>query len=290
MPARTAAGLHVVDRVRRRDDRHELVGDERQRALVDGAGVGSDRTKVVGAALRRKERPRDLVGGHETRLGARFDGHVGQREAFVHGQRLDGRAAELERLVGGAVGAQAADDRKDEVFGGDAVGKAPADLDAKRLGHAQPGLPGRHADGDVGRAHAGGEGAQGAGRAGVRVGADHQVARLGVGLGHALVADAHLDVGERRSALFAEAAHELVCVGELDARRRRRVVDEEHRGGHLDVHPAQVAKLLDGQRSGAVLGDGQVDEGDHDLPGSDRLDTGVGGDDLLGDGGRHGHA
>ena len=66
-------------------------------------------------------------------------------------------------------------------------------------------LPRGHADGDVGAAHAGGERAQGAGRAGVRVGADHEVAGLGVALGDALVADAHLDVAQRRAGLGAEA-------------------------------------------------------------------------------------
>ncbi len=60
--------------------------------------------------------------------------------------------------------------------------------------------------------------------------------------------------------------------------------------GTLTLHPPEVAQLLDGERSGAVLGDGQVDQSDHDLPGRHRLDTRVGGDDLFGDGRRRGHA
>ena len=72
-----------------------------------------------------------------------------------------------------------------------------------------------------------------AGRARMRVGADDQVARLGVALGHALMADAHLDVAQRRAGLGAEGADRRLRVGKLAARRRRRVVDEEHAVGAL---------------------------------------------------------
>ena len=206
----------------------------------------------------------------------------------MHGQRLYGRPAELERLVGGSVGAQPADDREDEVLGHDSVGEPPADLYAKGLGHAQPRLPGGHADGDVGRAHAGGEGSERACHAGVRVGPDHHVARLGEAFGDALVADTHLDVGERRAGLVAEAPDGLVSVGELGARRGRGVIDEEHGPRHLELQAAEVAELLDGERPGAVLGQGKVDQRDHDLTGGHRVDAGVSGDDLFGERGGHG--
>ena len=204
--AELARRMDVVDGVRRRDHRHELVDEDELGALVGRVVVGRQRAPVGLAALGGEERLRRLVGGDEAGLGARLDRHVGERQARVHRQRLDRRAAELERLVGGAVGAEPADEREDDVLGLDAGRQRAADLDAERLGHAQPGLAGRHADRHVGRAHAGGEGAQRAGRARVGVGADDDVAGLGEALGDALVADALVDVGQRRAALGAELA------------------------------------------------------------------------------------
>ena len=159
---------------------------------------------------------------------------------------------------------------------------SPLDLDAERLGHAQPGLAAGHAHGDVGAAHAGGERAQGAGHAGVRVGADDEVAGPGVALGDALVADAHLDVAERRAGRRAEGPDRLLRVGQLAARRRRRVVDEEHALRRLDARRAELLDLLDGERAGAVLGDGHVDVADDDLAGHDGVEPGVRGEQLLG--------
>ena len=65
------------------------------------------------------------------------------------------------------------------------------------------------------------------------------------------------------------------------------MVDEEDSRGYLDVHAAEVAQLLDGERAGAVLGDGHVDQGDHDLAGRHGVEPGVRGDELFGEGGRH---
>jgi hypothetical protein len=158
------------------------------------------------------------------------------------------------------------------------------DLDAERLRYAQPGAAAGHADGHVRRAHAGAEGAQRTGGAGVGVCPDDHVAGPRVALGHPLVADAHLDVRERGAALFAELADGDLRVGKLGPRRRRGVVDEEDRARHAELAATELADLLDGQRAGAVLGDRQVHGGHHDLPGPYAV-GGVGyvsGDDLLG--------
>ena len=127
---------------------------------------------------------------------------------------------------------------------------------------------------------------EGAGHAGVRVGADDEVAGLGEALGDALVTHAHLDVAERGAGRRAEGPDRLLRVGQLAARRRRRVVDEEHTGRRLDGGHAELLDLLDGEGARAVLGDGHVDVADDDLPGHDHVETGVRGEELLGQGER----
>ena len=92
-------------------------------------------------------------------------------------------------------------------------------LDRDGLRHLDPRLTQHHRRGDVGAAQADGERAQAAVRAGVRVGAEHDLARLhevAVELG---VQDGLVGVVEvLDAALFGEVAREL---GQLAARARR---------------------------------------------------------------------
>ena len=273
----------VVDGVRPGHHRDDGAGIQLDDALVGGAGVGGERPPGLLAALAGEKLAGRGVARHEARLGAGLDGHVAEREAAGHGQGVDARPPELERLVRGAVGAEVADEREHQVLGLDAVAQLAGDLDAEGLGDAQPGLAAGHADGDVGAAHAGREGAEGAGHAGVRIGADDEVAGPGVALGDPLVTDAHLDVAERGARGRAEGPDRLLRVGQLAARRRGGVVDEEDAGRRLDGGGAELLELLDGERPGAVLGDGHVDGGHDDLPGHDRVEPGVLGEDLLGE-------
>jgi len=271
------------------DRGHDRGGVHVHDALVGGVGVGGERPPGVRAPLLDQELARGRVAGDEPGLGARLDGHVAEREPAGHGQRVDARPTELERLVGGPVGAQRADEREHEVLGLHAVVELAGDLDAERLGHAQPRPAADHAHGHIGAAHAGGEGAQGAGHAGVRVGADHEVSGLGEALGDALVAHPHLDVAERGAEGRAEGPDRLLCVGQLAARRRSGVIDEEDAGGRLERLGAELLDLLDRERAGAVLRDRDVHRGNDDLPRRDGVHAGVRGEDLLGQSER-GHA
>ena len=78
------------------------------------------------------------VGGDHAGAGSGFDAHVADGHAAFHGEGADGGAGVLDDVAGGAVGADAADDVEDDVFGGDAVGElavgAAFDLDEEGFG------------------------------------------------------------------------------------------------------------------------------------------------------------
>jgi hypothetical protein len=79
-----------------------------------------------------------------------------------------------------------------------------------------------------------------------------------------------------------ELADRALGVGELAARRRGGVIDEEDAGRRQDAVGAELVDLLDRERAGAVLGDGHVDVADDDLAGCDRIGAGVDGEQPLG--------
>ena len=95
-----------------------------------------------------------LVDLEQARLAAGLDGHVGNREAALDGERLDRGAGELHRAVERAVDADLADHVEDDVLGRGALGKLAVHHDADGLGHLEPGAPGGHAHAGVGGAHA----------------------------------------------------------------------------------------------------------------------------------------
>src|SRR5213595_3305035 len=91
---------------------------------------------------------------------ARFDRHVADRHALVHGHGADRRARVLDDVPHAAAGADARDDRQDHVLGRDAERQTALDRDAHDLGLPLPErLRGHHVL-DLGRADAEGERAE----------------------------------------------------------------------------------------------------------------------------------
>ena len=113
-----------------------------------------------------------VVNLKEAGFAARLDGHVGNGQATLDGERLDGGAAKLHGAVERAVDADLANDVQDDVLGRGALGQLAVNLEADGLGHLEPGAAGGHANASVRGTHAGGE------RADAAIGA-------GVGVGHA---------------------------------------------------------------------------------------------------------
>ena len=157
-------------------------GIDVQLAVEDCAFVGGQCPpvrdgRVPCGALRREAAALEigeggLVGSDHAGASAGLDAHVADGHAAFHRERADGRACVLDRVAGGAVGADLADDVEDDVLGGDAEGKLAVDGDAEGLwlGLRQR-LRGHHVL-DFAGADAEGERAEGSMRGGVRVAAD----------------------------------------------------------------------------------------------------------------------
>ena len=228
-----------------------------------------------------------LVDLEQARLAAGLDGHVGNREAALDGERLDRGAGELHRAVERAIDADLADHVEDDVLGRGALGKLAVHHDADGLGHLEPGAAGGHAHAGVRGAHAGGEGTDAAVGAGVGVRADHEVAgHDDAALGEKGVLDAHaaLLVVVRDPHLVGEVARDLGLLGALDVLVGSVVVGHEADLVAVEDAGTDLAHRLDGDGRGDVVGEHKVEVALDELAGNDLLETGVGGEDLLGHG------
>ena len=79
-----------------------------------------------------------LVRREEAALGAALNGHVGHGHAARDRHRINGAACKFEGLVSRAVRAKISDDRQDDVFGGYIRRECSLNVDADRLGDADP--------------------------------------------------------------------------------------------------------------------------------------------------------
>ena len=232
---------------------------------------------------------RHVVRFDDAGLAACLDGHVAHRHAALHGETLDGRAGELHRLVERTVHANHADDVQDDVLARGTLGQLAFHLEAQRLRHLEPGAARGEAHARVGGAHARGEGPERAVGAGVRVGTDHEVAEDdGARLGEQRVLDAGAAllpvVGDML--LVGEVAHLLGLLGALDVLVGRVVVGHEaHAVGVEDLLGPQLAKDVDGDGRGDVVGEHEVEVALHELPRPHLVQPRMRRQDLL----RHGH-
>ena len=109
-------------------------------------------------------------------FAAGLDRHVGHGHAVVHRQAGGARAVELHRAVGRPVEADLADRVQDDVLGHDARLQLALEAEMHRLRHLDQQLAGAHHEAGVGVANAGGKLVERAGHAGVRVGAEQNLA------------------------------------------------------------------------------------------------------------------
>ena len=245
-------------------------------------GVGA-----LGAAV--QVGARHVVDLDEPGLAARLDGHVRDAHALVHVHGADGAAGELHGLVERAVHADHADDVQDDVLAGDAGSQLALDLEQQRLGHLEPRLAGGVAHTGVGGAHARGERAQRAVRAGVAVRADDEVARADDALlGEQRMLDAHaahlVVVGD--TLLAREIAHDLGLLGALDVLVGDVVIGDESDLRRIEhLLDADLAELFDGNGGGDVVGQHEVEIAFDQLTRLHFVEPRMGGEDLL----RHGH-
>ncbi len=185
-----------------------------------------------------------------------------------------------------------AEDRQDEVLSGDVRPAPPGEGVAHRFGDAEPQFAQRQRGRDVARPHARAERGERAGRARVRVAADHQVAWFDeTALGQQRVFDpAVADVVVMRDAVLLR---ELGERGEAACRRdvlgRREVVADQHDGLRAgDARRAHHLELRKRQRAGDVVEQHAIDRADRDLA-RVHLVAGFGRKDLLGGGQRRSH-
>ena len=151
------------------------VGIALQRAPVDDCVVPFAALGREAAAAQVLDRR--FVDRHHAGARARLDRHVADRHAAFHRQRADRAAGEFDRVAGTAGGADAADDRKDDVLCRHAARQRAFDVDAHvlhLLGHQA--LRGEHVL-DLGSADTVREAGESAMRAGVGIAAHHGHAR-----------------------------------------------------------------------------------------------------------------
>ncbi len=157
----------------------------------------------MGAAFQVGERR--VVRGDHPGPGPGLDGHVADRHAPFHGERLHGRAAVLDDVTHAAPGADLADDGQHQVLRCDSRRQHPVDGDGHGFGPAlRQGLGGEDVL-DLARADPEGQGTKRAVGRSVAVTAHDRHARLGeaqlgpddvddplVGVAHGIQADAEL--------------------------------------------------------------------------------------------------
>ena len=137
-----------------------------------------------------------LVGRDDAALAAGLDGHIAEGHPLFHAHCLNRFAAELHRTIGGAIHANVADNAQDDVLGRHEGRQLAVEDKADGRRHADEELAGAHHEAGIGVANAGGEGAQRAVGAGVRVGTEDDLPGADVALlGQTHVADA--DIGGR---------------------------------------------------------------------------------------------
>ncbi|MNE07032.1 hypothetical protein D3C80_996370 [compost metagenome] len=118
-----------------------------------------------------------LIRGDQAGPRARLDGHVADRHPPFHVQGADRWAGVFDDVARGAVSADLADDRQNQVLGRNAPTQRAVDLDQHRPGALLHQGLGRQHVLDLGGADAEGQGAEGPVGGGVAVAADDRRAR-----------------------------------------------------------------------------------------------------------------
>ena len=231
-----------------------------------------------------------LVHGEDAVLGTGLNGHVADAQAVVHGQGGHTRAGELHGLIQGTVHTDHADDVEDEVLAADAGTELALEDELDGGGHLEPCHAGGHTGGHIGGAHTGGECTQCTVGAGVAVGADDAVTRRhDAFFGQEGVLHAHLAhiVEIEDIVLIGKLAALLGLLRALDVLVGDKVI--QHDGDVLFVEHAVepgLFKLVDGNGSGDIIAQHDVELGVDELACLDLGKTCVSGQNFL----RQGHS
>ncbi len=210
---------------------------------------------------------------------------------FFARQRRQSVPGVLHRLVERSVHADLPDDVENDVLALDPLPRPAGQHDPDRLGHLEPHLPGDHRRGQVGAADPGRECAQRAVGARVAVRPDHQIAGNDEPLvGQQDVLNSHpphLEV-VHDPVLAREVAHDPGLLGRGDVLVRSEVVRDERDPRPVeDLPDSQVPDRPDGDRTGDVVPEREVNPRQDQLPRSDRFLPRVPSEDLLRE--RHAH-
>ena len=198
----------------------------------------------------------------------------------------------LDGAVGRAVDTEFADRSQHDVFRVDHRTEFALVDDLDRRRHLEPDLTEHERRGDVGRSHAGREGAESAVRARVRVAADDQLARRDQSLlGQYDVLDAAAtDVEEVRDLLLdREVFHEFGKFRGLRVLRRNEVIFDQRDALRVEdaIGALDAAHHADRDRGRQLVGEHEVDLRVDDLSRFHAIDRRVASQDLLGK--RHSH-
>ena len=226
-----------------------------------------------------------FIHGENPVLAAGLDGHVGDSEAVVHGQRGHPLPGELQGLIQGAVHADPTDQVEDDVLAADHGLEFSLQHHLDGSGDLEPQQAGNHGGSHIRRADAGGEGPQRPIGTGVGVGAHDDLS----GGAQALL--------RQEGVLHAHLAHieeigDLMLMGKIpgleaqfrgfDVLAGRIVVQND---GDLvpvkDPGEAGLFKLGDGHRCGDVVAQHHVHLGLDQLTHLHGIQPGVLGQDLL---------
>ena len=178
---------------------------------------------------------------------------------------------------------------EDHVLGGGTVHELAVNLKLDGRRHLEPCSAGGEAHARIGRAHARGERAERAVRAGMRVGANHQVARHHdalLGQQRVLDTGATLLPVVRDALLVGKVAHLLGLLGALDVLVGRVVIgNEAHAVAIEHLGRAELAEDVDGNGRRDVVREHEVQIALYELARAHLVEPRMGGQDLL----RHGH-
>ena len=281
--------VRIFGQVRPGDRAVDLAEVNVDNALIFCVGVGLERCPgAVHAALNIGAR--HVVDGENAVFAARLDGHVADRQAVVDREVLDALAGKFDGLVACAVHADHADERQDDVLAGDKRAELAGEIHLDGGRDLEPRLARGHGRTHVGRADAGGECAERAVGAGVRVRADDGLARGDKPLlGQQRVLDAHrADIVKMVDVEAAgEGAALLALRGGLDVLVRCEVI-HHHRNAALveDFFKARGFKFVDGHGGRDVVAEDEVELCLDELARAHALKSCVLGENFL----RHCHA
>ena len=226
-----------------------------------------------------------FVHGEDAILAAGLDGHVGDGEPVVHGQRGNSLPGKLQGLVQSAVHPDLPDQVEDHVLAGHHGLELALQGHLNGGGHLEPQKAGSHGGGHISGADAGGEGPQRSVGAGVGVGAHDDLTRGAQPL------------LRQEGVLHPHLAHieeigDLVLVGEVPSLQAQLGGLDVLTGGIVvqnngdlvlveDLGKARLLKLSDGHRSGDVVAQHHVHLGLNELAHLHMVQSGVLGQDFL---------